>query len=118
VYKDDEEINLEDEKMMMTKLLFKTQAEYDKNEIGEGGTWGGVKLRKKKESLLKARIDYVDSFGIVIVKFNIPVFQINNLTLIDETVMHLELVEQMTYRRRNLNFTWYCVNMTSTTIKL
>ena len=37
---------------------------------------------------------------------------INNLTIIDETVMKLDIVNKANFRSRNLNFTWYAENMT------
>jgi hypothetical protein len=71
VYKSDadSEINLEEEKAKMLKLLTKTQLEYDKNKVSDGGTFSGVSFRKKKDSLLKARIDSIDAWGVVDIRF-------------------------------------------------
>lgn len=116
----DSEINLEEEKAKMMKLLTKTQLEYDKNKVSDGGTFSGVSFRKKKDSILKARIDSIDAWGVVDIRFTSPVFLINNLTLINENVMTLELISQEKalvasgFTMRNLNFTWTCINMTNT----
>lgn len=110
--------------MKMLKLLTKTQFEYDKNKVSDGGTFSGVSFRKKKDSLLKARIDSIDAWGVVDIRFTSPVFLINNLTLINENVMTLEILSQEKalvaagYTMRNLNFSWVCINMTNTNLRL
>jgi len=71
----------------MIKLLTKTQIEYDKNKISDAGAFGGVSFRKKKSSLLKARIDSIDEWGVVDIRFTMPLYLINNLTVINEDVM-------------------------------
>jgi hypothetical protein len=89
VYKSDadSEFDIEEEKAKILKLLTKTQIEYDKNKISDAGTFGGVSFRKKKSSILKARIDYIDEQGNIDIKFTMPIFMINNLTVINEDVL-------------------------------
>jgi hypothetical protein len=49
---------------------------------------------------------------------------INNLELINEDVMKLEILSkekdlvEAGYKVRNFNFTWVCINMTNTNLKL
>jgi hypothetical protein len=71
----------------------------------------GVKA-KNKTSNLKARIENVDEMGLVTLRFNLPLYNITNLTYIDETVLKLDIIKANSDKSRNLNFTWRAVNMT------
>ncbi len=88
--------------------------------MGGDGNAGGVAYRKKKGGILKARIDSIDQWGVVDVRFTMPVFIITNLTLINSDLMELSInsnekaLVAAGYTRRNLNFTWKCINMTNT----
>ena len=52
----------------------------------------GVKS-KNKTSKLKARIENVDEMGVVTLRFNLPLYNITNLTYIDETVLKMDIVK-------------------------
>ena len=71
----------------------------------------GVKA-KNKTSNLKARIENVDEMGLVTLRFNLPLYNITNLTYIYETVLKLDIIKANSDKSRNLNFTWRAVNMT------
>jgi hypothetical protein len=48
---------------------------------------------KNKTSKLKARIENVDEMGVVTLRFNLPIYNITNLTYIDETVLKMDIVK-------------------------
>ena len=52
----------------------------------------GVKS-KNKTNRLKARIENVDEMGVVTLRFNLPLYNITNLTYIDETVLKMDIVK-------------------------
>jgi hypothetical protein len=52
----------------------------------------GAKSKNKTRNL-KARIENVDEMGIVTLRFNLPLYNITNLTYIDETVLKLDIVK-------------------------
>jgi hypothetical protein len=52
----------------------------------------GAKSKNKTRNL-KARIENVDEMGIVTLRFNLPLYNITNLTYIDETVLKMDLVK-------------------------
>ncbi len=56
--------------------------EYNLNGIGEVPGMYGAKS-KNKTSNLKARIENVDENGVVTLRFNLPIYNITNLTYID-----------------------------------
>jgi hypothetical protein len=95
----------------LQKLLAHTLKEYDLNGLGNGPSIG-LLPKKNKTSKLKARIENIDEMGKLTLRFNMPVYIINNLTIIDETAIKLDIVNNANYRSRNLNFTWYAINMT------
>ena len=77
----------------------------------------GAKSKNKTRNL-KARIENVDEMGIVTLRFNLPLYNITNLTYIDETVLKLDIVKAQSERSRNLNFTWTAINMTERDLKI
>ena len=67
---------------------------------------------KNKPNRLKARIENIDEKGIVTLRFNLPIYNITDLTYIDESVLKFNIMKANTDRIRNLNLTWTAFNMT------
>lgn len=79
----------------------------------------GVELVKKPDPSLKILIRKIDSTGLVYAKFTKPILQIENITLVDTTVLHLNVTTAYEVDSRNLSdFTWSTVFLTENEIRL
>jgi len=66
--------------------------DFNFQDYGDMPRMNGNKSKNKTRNL-KARIENVDEMGIVTLRFNLPIYNITNLTYIDETVLKLDIVK-------------------------
>ena len=109
-------------KQQMLSLLQKTMLEVVYNPLPPKSLWdnSGKNVSDLSDPNFRMRIDRVDNLGKAYILFSKPLELVQNASLIDPTVLIVALDSGIGNRndKRDLNFTWSTLNMSSTQLKI
>lgn len=112
--------SLEQLKVQMLSLLQVTISEVPYQPATEKALWDSeVNVTENPDPELRMKIASVDQYGKVNIVFNKPLQVVHNVSLIDSKVLIVNLISGAPKtQRRDFNFTWSSLNMTSTLLQL
>ncbi len=110
---------------MMRGLLTKTMEEFGSIEpkpIAKKSIWSGKDLSVQifGDTTLQAKIHKINETGFVIAKFSKPIMKVENITLIDSTVLNITVLSSYTQiDTRDLSITsWQTIFMSDKELRL